>query len=458
MNYKEMSVLVVDDEVVIVEQIVFFLREIGYNVFGESNPHKALECIKNRKYDIVLTDLKMPNISGIEIVKCVRELYDDTQIIIFTGYATVESAIEAIQYDVYDYIRKPFRMKEIEVAVNSAAEKLYLKRENNALNSKIQKMLSYITTLYDISSILYQVVDFNATLDMILDTLVECLKVEKVGILLCNNSEGIYKVSRFRGLNKKFASQFEIKMKDKINNVSILEGKPTVITNLSSGIYINGNYIENSENIECCVIIPIKYLDSIQGLIGVFGISEEIFSLEDEIKLLEILSVQIAPIFKSAGSVNGYLYKKPYPAEEILVNIINDKIKSAEKMGIAIKFVLARLVINNLNYYRLSPCKDVRVSFFKIVQDKFGVNAEILWKSFDSVVLVLPSGESVIGDLYVENLKKSVEGLYTNGEDKPVLSLKCSTVTYPGDSKSASEIIDRLCDGLLVEGSDICYT
>ena len=129
MQLKKISILVIDDEHIIVDILTTYLQNNGFVVTGLTDPQEALKYIGKENYDIVLTDLMMPHISGMDIMKAVKQTGHDTEVIIFTGFASIDTAIEAIQYGVYDYIRKPIELKEIKVVIDRAAEKLFLRRE-----------------------------------------------------------------------------------------------------------------------------------------------------------------------------------------------------------------------------------------------------------------------------------------------------------------------------------------
>ncbi len=287
------SILIIDDEQLIVDQLSLFLGKFGYNITGLSDSEEALKYIKENDYDIVLTDLKMPVVSGMDIIKAVKEKNSETELVIMTAFATVDSAIEALQYGVYDYIQKPFKFKEIQVIISRAAEKVYLKRENIALNKKIQQMLSYITMLYDISSILYQIPDFNVVSDMILDTLTEGMKVKKAALFLYDESSGVFKIIKQRGLSNSFVNRFKFQNESTINNINISLIETTNVLNLKNGIKINGTNLKGDDVLNRCVLFPIRYLEKLLGYIGIFQIQGNIFSKEDEIKLLNILATQI---------------------------------------------------------------------------------------------------------------------------------------------------------------------
>jgi len=94
---EKVNILVVDDEEIVRESLVEWLREEGYNAEAAEDAFKALEKIKERNWDIALVDLKMPKMDGLELLERIKKESPDTQVIIFTAYATVHTAVQAIK-------------------------------------------------------------------------------------------------------------------------------------------------------------------------------------------------------------------------------------------------------------------------------------------------------------------------------------------------------------------------
>ncbi len=97
------------------------------------NGREVLEALKREVFDILLTDLIMPEVDGIQLLKEVKSRHPDSIVIIMTGYASLDSAIQAIRGGAYDYIRKPFKLDELEIVIQNACEKISLIRENRDL-------------------------------------------------------------------------------------------------------------------------------------------------------------------------------------------------------------------------------------------------------------------------------------------------------------------------------------
>lgn len=447
MKSNNTSVLIIDDEPMIVDQLSFFLIEFGFEVTGLSDSRKALDYIDNKAYDIVLTDLKMPDVSGMDIVKAVKQKGHDTEIVIMTGFATLDSAIEAIQHGVYDYIRKPFKFKEIQMILDRAAEKIYLKRENIALNKKIQIMLSNITMLCDISTILYQVSDFDMVIDMILDTLAEGMKIEKAGIFLCDESSGTFQIRKQRGLSDRFVEQFKFRIESKINDVKISSIETATLFNIEKGIIIDNNSLEWNDLLNQFVLIPVQYLGKLLGYMGVFKIKENIFSKEDETKLLNIMATQIAPIFQSAKQYGDKLLVTGNFFGRAVYNMISDKIMYAKKMQSSVTFASLRLIYS-FESENFPPPEELNKSYKKVVDDEFDSACEIIRQNFDSIFIIVFGGNPVTIELSCASIRTKIEELFSGGNGKPVLSVKYAVMSYPLDANSAEQIINELGSSL----------
>ena len=130
--------LVVDDEKIALKNLEHILRKEGYDVVGTESGHNALKLLTERPFDVVLTDLKMEKVDGLQILKKCRETYPDTEVIMITGYATLESAVDAMKAGAFHYIGKPFKLDVVRNVVKEAIEKVRLKKENRQLRDQLE--------------------------------------------------------------------------------------------------------------------------------------------------------------------------------------------------------------------------------------------------------------------------------------------------------------------------------
>jgi DNA-binding NtrC family response regulator len=114
------KIIVIDDEKIVCDMAKKILQAEGYEVETFTDSELALEAIKSHPFDLVITDLKMENVSGMDILKEVNRLYPQTRVIMLTAYATLDATIEAIRERIYDFFPKPVKIDELKKSVKKA--------------------------------------------------------------------------------------------------------------------------------------------------------------------------------------------------------------------------------------------------------------------------------------------------------------------------------------------------
>ncbi|MFP3899057.1 MAG: sigma-54-dependent transcriptional regulator [Dehalococcoidia bacterium] len=135
---RKVKILVVDDEAIVRESLGDWLKDGGYEVFTAEDGHKALELIDREKPTIMIADLVMPGIDGIELTKRAKERYPRMEVVIITAYASIPTAITAIKEGAYDYIEKPFCPERAESLIRKLSEHQQLVEENISLRQKLE--------------------------------------------------------------------------------------------------------------------------------------------------------------------------------------------------------------------------------------------------------------------------------------------------------------------------------
>ncbi|MCG2721476.1 MAG: response regulator [Thermodesulfovibrionales bacterium] len=134
------KILIVDDELDMLKLLSMIIKEkTPYEVTTTNNPLEAVELAKQGGIDLVITDLKMPGLDGIEVLEAVKKDDPDRPVIFITAYATVESASEAIQKGGFDFITKPFRKEQILFTVDRAMKWIAMQKENKLLKEQLKK-------------------------------------------------------------------------------------------------------------------------------------------------------------------------------------------------------------------------------------------------------------------------------------------------------------------------------
>ena len=130
--------LIVDDEKVALRNLEHVMKKEGYEVVATQSGANALAHLDKQDFDVVLTDLRMEKVDGMQILQKCRASHPDTEVVLITGFATLESAVEAMKHGAFYYIAKPFRLDEVRKVVAEALAKVRLRRENAALREQVE--------------------------------------------------------------------------------------------------------------------------------------------------------------------------------------------------------------------------------------------------------------------------------------------------------------------------------
>ena len=163
------TILLVDDHKPFRDSLAKILEKEGFRVFPASDGEEALDVLRRQFIHLVLTDLKMPKMDGVELLKVAKTIRPETEVIIITGYGTVDTAVTAMKDGAYDYIQKPFKPREVLKLVRKAAEKQSLVLENRMLQErirdfqKVEKIIGRSPAMKHILEIVAQVAPSSAT-------------------------------------------------------------------------------------------------------------------------------------------------------------------------------------------------------------------------------------------------------------------------------------------------------
>jgi len=258
------KILIVDDDELVLESFerVFQEYKNKYSLDKTTNPKKALELIKKKAYDIVITDIVMPEVDGIEVLRDVKKLQPETEVILITAYSSSNSALDAMYLGASDYIPKPFNTSELKLHIERAIAKRKIIAEKN---KKINEMegLSY-TISHDLKAIAITLKSFskmlkdkysskldnngrflidriNANVSSIESIIAEIVEYTKIGKL-----EVLYDTIKTEDIIDEIIINFDMQLKD--NNIDLIVESPLPdVYFYSKGVkHIFSNLIGNS--------------------------------------------------------------------------------------------------------------------------------------------------------------------------------------------------------------------
>ena len=147
MHPEKATVLVVDDDAGHLSVVKTVIKSWGYDVEGADDGSKAVEKAKERPFDLIVTDVRMAEMSGIEALKVIKQYNPAIPILIMTAYSSVESAVEALKAGAYDYLTKPLDFDVLKLTIERALDHTSLRAENFSLKEKLRSS-------YDLNNII----------------------------------------------------------------------------------------------------------------------------------------------------------------------------------------------------------------------------------------------------------------------------------------------------------------
>ncbi|RME03457.1 MAG: sigma-54-dependent Fis family transcriptional regulator [Planctomycetota bacterium] len=148
---QPLSVLIVDDEEDILRKMSLFLQEEGCRISTASSAKKALEILQEAKVDIVISDIRMPTMNGLELLSKIKEQYPQTEVILMTGYGNMETVIQALRQGALDFLNKPVKLDQLRAALLRSRRYISTLKENRLLHSRCRQTNPlFVKTLEDI--------------------------------------------------------------------------------------------------------------------------------------------------------------------------------------------------------------------------------------------------------------------------------------------------------------------
>ncbi|MCE5249099.1 response regulator [bacterium] len=324
------KILVVDDEPGIRDIIKTYVEHFGYIVHTAADGVDALKQVESENYDVVLTDIQMPRMDGLTLTEEIRKIQPDTIIIMMTGYASVNTAVEAIKRNIFDYIMKPFQnMHTILQTIEQGIERKRLVLERNALvddlrrtnndlafhrellnekvreiDSELGRRIERLTTIYEISRSISSITNLDVLLNTIMNSIIRSMK-DAGGILWLVDFEAnrLKKVITL-GLDKTDFLPDTLQIHEGELGGTISAGRVRVFRNvdeLSDPVF---RKLCMLENISSLIMVPFSYEVTIMGVVSVL-FRNNYHITDDDVSLLKAIADQASVSIKNAELFSG---------------------------------------------------------------------------------------------------------------------------------------------------------
>ncbi|OGW36976.1 MAG: hypothetical protein A2010_00530 [Nitrospirae bacterium GWD2_57_9] len=286
------KILVVDDEDMIRDLCFHILTAEGYQVTLASKGTAALEELARSDMDLLITDIKMPEMDGLELFERVKQLDQDIVTIFITGHGTLDTAIESLMRGVDGFVLKPFTQEELLGAVERAVTRSRLQKENIRLKALIP--------LFEISKLLVTEIDLAHLFKIITEVLVQEFAVDRVSLMLVDEASGDLQIRASHGLQPDMAIKARRGVGEGVSGLVLKYKKPLII---SAGKHPDPEVMEaiNVENMPASSMsVPLIGKNKMFGVLNVSKLSGVPFSTSD-LQVVLILSSQVVTAMENAA-------------------------------------------------------------------------------------------------------------------------------------------------------------
>lgn len=327
------DILIVDDDSLLLETMRDLLAGEDLTVLTNQNGPEALERIKAGSIDLVVADIKMPGMDGIQLLKAIKEIKPDIPVIMITGFASVETAVEAIRQGAYDYIIKPFEVEKFLMVVQRALKETRLAQKNKQLladlteaNKELDKRLEQLFRLDEVSRHICSSWELDNFLNSLLYATTEAVKAQVGSLMLLDEDSAHLVIKVAKGLEKEVVEKTRIKVGEGICGLVVQKGmiisshqvdkENMALSEIDKKIYHSPHFVS----------IPISSHNRVWGVLNISAPQEDFILSEIDLKLLTILASQ-ASLALENSQLNGRLQNSYLNTLRVLASAIEAKCK-----------------------------------------------------------------------------------------------------------------------------------
>jgi response regulator RpfG family c-di-GMP phosphodiesterase len=202
-------VLVVDDEFHLRDSIRIVLEKEGYDVFSAASGEEALAQMEAQPAQVVISDIKMPGMDGVQLLKAIKSRYPQTEVVMLTGYPTIEAAVSAIKLGAYDYVTKPFKINTLSRTLAQALEKQRLSQEVGELKARVG--------VYEASKAIASTLNLDEVLNLVLKLIMQNTSARGVALYFRDQRNSELKIGAWEGIPESEAAAIQGRMKEELD-------------------------------------------------------------------------------------------------------------------------------------------------------------------------------------------------------------------------------------------------
>lgn len=259
-------ILVLDDEVAICELCLRTLQKYGYSVATTTSSRQALEMLRQEPFDLLLLDIRMPELDGLEVMRRVREFSPDLAIVVMTGYASVEAAIEAVRQGASDFLQKPFRLDDLRLAVVKALGKRDLSREQ----ARSRALMRLVQVSEEMASLLEE----DLLVQVALRAAMEETGAWRGSVMLHEPGQEVLYVSGAVGLPPEVVPGYAVKLDEGVAGLVFQSGEALLVEDVRTAPCLAGLALPHHERYRNPSFLSVPIRGS-ERILGVLNLSEK---------------------------------------------------------------------------------------------------------------------------------------------------------------------------------------
>ncbi|AFM25602.1 response regulator [Desulfomonile tiedjei] len=284
------KILVLDDERIVLDSVSRILDNQHYEVKTARKGEDAIEILKEGGFDILLTDLKMPGINGLQAMESLSEIDPDLSMIMFTAYSTIDSAVEALKLGAVDYIRKPFTPDQLLDLVNKTMKDRKARFEKRYREDTFEELKKAISSTLNLKEVL----------DLIVQGVVKVMKVRGSTLSLLDKNRENLRVFAHNGLSTEYVCKGPLDSSKSIGE-TILKGKHAWVEDVATDPRIQYPNEAIREGIKSILSVPLIVRNKVLGVLRVYTGEVRAFS-DEELKFLYGFAELVAYAIENARS------------------------------------------------------------------------------------------------------------------------------------------------------------
>lgn len=452
------SIIIVDDDKILAEHLKAGLADEEYGVVVVSSGAAAVEAFKKQPFSLAILDLSLPDIQGIDLMRTLVKKSPETSFIIFTGYATISSAIEALKVGAYDYLIKPFDIDHLKLVIRRGLEKQHLLVNNKQLLERLEKekfKLEIIMEAYNKIGVIYRLDDLA---DFVSGQAMKISEAEKASLMLVDESSGDLVLRGNKGLGKEKLS-LRMKVGELIAGWVAQEGEALLVRDIESDPRLRMAIKSDRYKTKSFISLPLK-VDS--QVIGVMNVADKLAGLhifnEDDLRYLmliahqtvtQIENIRLCEKLSSMAVTDALtdLFNHRYFQEQLSVELLRAQ---RYKHDISLMmFDVDHFKTYNDRYGHLEGDRVLK-QVAAVIRENVRQVDIICRYGGDEFVVILPFTGSRGAKFVAEKIRRSVEERdFFNQENRRLLrvTLSCGITAYQ-EGMTREEFINRADQGL----------